>query len=118
MGKRANGEGTVFRRADGDWVAQLTVPPRGTQKGYRKTFRGKTRTVVLERREAFKRELASDRPIRRKAITLETFGEEHFDTTLTNAVSLGHLRDSTLVTYRHIWATHIGPVIGHVRLAT
>ena len=46
--KRANGEGSVFRRKDGLWSAELTLA-----SGKRKTFYAKTRTLVLEKRKDF-----------------------------------------------------------------
>src|SRR5215469_9807747 len=36
--KRGNGEGTIYKRADGRWEAQMTLP-----SGKRKPYYGKTR---------------------------------------------------------------------------
>jgi hypothetical protein len=41
MGRRANGEGSVYQRKDGRWVAGLTL-----ERGRRKHFFGKTRHDV------------------------------------------------------------------------
>lgn len=44
MGKRGNGEGTIYRRKNGVWCTQYTVY---TAKGHkRKTIYGKTRAEV------------------------------------------------------------------------
>jgi hypothetical protein len=52
--RRGNGEGSIFRRKDGRWVAQYTVEtssrePDGTQSYARKSIYGKTRREVAER---------------------------------------------------------------------
>ncbi|MHB8556310.1 MAG: tyrosine-type recombinase/integrase, partial [Candidatus Dormibacteria bacterium] len=43
MGRRSNGEGTIYRRADGRWEAALVVD------GVRQRFYGKTRGAVVAR---------------------------------------------------------------------
>lgn len=118
MSRRANGEGSVFRRErDGAWVATLTVPPRGIAVGYRKEFTGSSRKLVLDKRDAFRRDLAQHRPTpRRRGLTLGDFGHHHFTVTLPARVTLGQLSAATLTTYQHLWAVHIEPVIGHVKL--
>jgi len=44
MGKRGNGEGTIYRRKDGKWATQYTVYTAEGRK--RKTLYGKTRSEV------------------------------------------------------------------------
>lgn len=118
MSRRANGEGSVFRRErDGAWVATLTVSPRGTAAGYRKEFTGSSRKLVLDKRDAFRRDLAQHRPsARRGGLTLGDFGRHHLTVTLPARVTLGQLSAATLTTYQHLWAVHIEPAIGHVKL--
>jgi len=47
--RRANGEGTVFMRADGKWVARL---PPDASSGRRREFLGDTQAKALDRRTA------------------------------------------------------------------
>lgn len=46
MAKRGNGEGSVYRRKDGRWVAALTLPSH--MGGKKKTHYGKTRKECIE----------------------------------------------------------------------
>lgn len=46
MAKRSNGEGTVYRRKDGKWVAAITLPP--DSGGKKKYHYGKTRKECAE----------------------------------------------------------------------
>jgi len=49
VGKRANGEGSVFKRADGRWSAEISYPDEnGTSK--RRTVYGATQAEVLTNR--------------------------------------------------------------------
>lgn len=52
MGKRSNGEGTIFKRKDGRWCAQYSVTIDGKDK--RKTVYGKTQKEVKEKLKALK----------------------------------------------------------------
>ena len=49
MGRRGNGEGTIYKRKDGKWTTQITVGiDEVTGKVIRKTFYGKQRKEVAE----------------------------------------------------------------------
>ena len=52
MGKRSNGEGTIFKRKDGRWCAQYTINMNGIDK--RKAVYGKTQKEVKEKLKALK----------------------------------------------------------------
>lgn len=52
MGKRSNGEGTIFKRADGRWCAQIITKAGGSEK--RKTVYGKTQREVKEKLKVLK----------------------------------------------------------------
>lgn len=51
--KRAKGEGTIRKRADGLWEARLSVPGRRTPK----SFYGKTQAEAVKKRAEAKRAL-------------------------------------------------------------
>lgn len=54
MGRRGNGEGTIYKRKDGKWTAQITVGiDEVTGKVIRKTFYGKQRKEVAEKLTIF-----------------------------------------------------------------
>ncbi len=54
MGRRGNGEGTIYKRKDGKWTAQITVDiDEITGKVIRKTFYGKQRREVAEKLTTF-----------------------------------------------------------------
>ena len=54
MGRRGNGEGTIYKRKDGKWTAQITVGvDEITGKVIRKTFYGKQRKEVAEKLTTF-----------------------------------------------------------------
>ncbi|WP_302326121.1 tyrosine-type recombinase/integrase [Enterocloster lavalensis] len=52
MGKRSNGEGTIFKRKDGRWCAQIVAREGGKEK--RKTVYGKTQREVKEKMKMLK----------------------------------------------------------------
>ncbi len=54
MGRRGNGEGTIYKRKDGKWTTQITVGiDEVTGKVIRKTFYGKQRKEVAEKLTIF-----------------------------------------------------------------
>ena len=57
--KRANGEGTLFQRADGIWISQIMIGHRPDGKRDIHTFTGKTRKEVIKKRDEFQRERAA-----------------------------------------------------------
>ena len=51
MGKRSNGEGTIYKRQDGQWCAQVSYEYDGKRK--RKSFYGKTQKEAKEKAKEF-----------------------------------------------------------------
>ena len=107
--KRASGEGTVFQRPDGKWVARL--PPHPTT-GKRREFWGDTQAEAKDRRDAH---------IKREHIHGEVVDE---DPTLAAYLKewLAHtaaprLRPNTLADYRLNVDKRIVPEIGRLRLS-
>lgn len=54
MAKRANGEGSIFKRADGKWVGSLTMDSGATGKRKRRVVYGKTQKQVRDKLEALR----------------------------------------------------------------
>ena len=105
MTKRANGEGSIYRRADGRWVGSLTV---GSD---RRSFYGRTRaeasgllrTAIREREENLTTPSAND--------SVRTYLLGWLEDRRPN------VRASTWVRYEQYVRLHILPEIGAIRLS-
>lgn len=104
--QRGNGEGTIYKRADGRWLAQMTLPD-----GQRKNFYGKTRADVSTKLAAAIRD--KDRglmpPPERQTV------RDHLASWLT--ANKARLEPSTWLRYEQYARLHIVPSLGRVRLA-
>src|SRR5437763_249138 len=109
MGKRGNGEGSIYRRKDGRWVGQYTVY---TAKGakYRYIY-GKTRAAVAEK-------LTKAMANRDGGFLFEAGGltvGEYLDRWLSGSVR-GTVRASTFERHEEIIRTHTKPALGRIKL--
>lgn len=106
MARREYGEGTIFQRANGQWVAQLNMAPEGAKR-QRRTVYGKSRQEVVrklgEARDAKKR---GDR-----STSSMTFGQW-----LDRWLDRGDFKPSTRKGYESIIEAHLKPQLGKVRL--
>jgi integrase len=107
MGKRGNGEGSIYRRNDGRWVGEITIEGRK-----RKFVYGKTRKEVQEKLQAAFQE-------KQQGIVLEgtlrqTLGQFLADW-LENSQKQT-VRPRTYERYEEIVRLHIAPVLGRHRL--
>lgn len=107
MGKRANGEGSIYRRKkDGRWCATISV-----ERGRRKAFYGDSRAEVAGK-------LAT--AIKSRADGLPTVSEQQTTASYLRdwlASVEASLRPNTLSGYRKSLEKHVLPRIGAVRLA-
>jgi integrase len=107
--RRSAGEGTIFQRPDGRWVARL---PPDRRSGKRREFWGATQAEAMDRRDAhLKRallhgEVVDDDP------TLTAYLNEWLAHTAAPRV-----RANTLDCYRLCVATRIVPALGRLRLS-
>lgn len=90
MGKRGNGEGSIYRRKNGTWAAQYTVWTSEGRK--RRSVSGRTRAEVF------------------------TVGE-YLDRWLEDSVK-GTVKETTYANYSYITRVHISPALGRVRLGS
>jgi integrase len=106
--QRGHGEGSIYQRKDGRWVASVTLEGRR-----RKTFYGKTRREV-----AGKLQDALNEKKRGLLVTgpRETVG--HYLEYWLEEVHKPTIRISTYVRYREIMQLHIVPSIGHLQLTS
>ena len=109
MGKRGNGEGSIYRRKDGRWVGQYTVQ---TADGAKYCYiYGKTRQKVAEK--LTKAMADRDGGLVFDAGTM-TLGE-YLDPWLSDSVR-DTVRQNTLDDYAYIVRKHIKPTLGRVKL--
>ena len=50
MTRRPNGEGSFYQQKDKSWVYQITYGRKADGSPYRKSFKGRTKTICKERR--------------------------------------------------------------------
>ncbi len=114
--RRANGEGTVFQRRDGRWVAEASAPAGSLTASKRITVYGKTQKEARGKLKSETQALERGRPRPSRAPTLAEYGIKHFTRTLPALVATGHNSPRTVEFYRHLWNTHVVPFLGHHRL--
>lgn len=109
MSRRGNGEGSIFRRADGRWTGSVYVLlPSGGRS--RRTVYGRTREDVAARVNGTLAEVAAGVPA-----PSEWTVARYTDFWLEQ-VAVESLRPSTQASYRWLLTKYIVPSIGSVRL--
>ena len=108
MGKRGNGEGSIYKQRDNLWAASITVETAQGRK--RKYFYGKTRKEVQEKLAAAAHE--------RQQGTIVTAPNQTIEQFLTNWLMThkSSVRPRTTERYEGFVRLHVVPVIGRVRL--
>ena len=107
MRKRANGEGSVYRRkSDGRWVGSLSLPD-----GTRKVFYGKKQSEVIAKLD----EAANDLRRGMLAVGSNTTLQEYLENWLEN-VHKPTIRLSTYLNYRKLLKNYLVPGIGKVKI--
>jgi hypothetical protein len=112
MGRRGNGEGTIFKRKDGRWTAETFVTlPNGIEKRVGKTSKS-YETVRAWLRETLDRE---NKKI--PYIEQDWTVAEYLDYWL-NDVQQNRVRETTMIMYRLMVNKHIKSVMGSHKLKT
>ncbi len=104
MARRSRGEGSIFRRDDGLWVAQLYVD--GKKKVKYSKFQKDVREWLREQKEAVNKGTFIDS----KDITLSAYLDKFMDT--QELV----LRPKTIASYHYLIRKHIVPELGKYKL--
>jgi integrase len=108
MGRRARGEGSVYRRrSDGLWVGTLSLPD-----GSRKPFYGKKQSEVLDKLERAKSDL---RRGQLAGSNSNTTVKEYLEDWLEN-IHKPTIRLSTYLDYRKVLKNYLVPGFGKVKL--
>ena len=106
MARRAHGEGTIYKRADGLWVAQLRLP-----NGERRTVYSQKKSVVQEKLRALRRAAEDGAlPAIDRRITVEQYLDRWLETIR------GSVRSSTYVSY-DLNARRLKKLIGRPQLS-
>jgi integrase len=111
LGKRGNGEGSIYRRKDGRWAGQCTVQTITGPK--RKAIYGKTRSEVATKLAKAMAESENGIAFDAGKMTVGAY----LDSWLTDSVR-GNVRPSTFVRSETLVRLHIKPVLGRIKLAT
>ena len=114
--RRANGEGTVFQRRDGRWVAEASAPAGSLTPTKRITIYGRTQKEARDKLKAETQALERGRPRPSRVPTLAEYGARHFGHTLPAQVASGHTSTRTVMFYDFLWRTHVEPLLGHHKL--
>lgn len=110
--RRSHGEGSVFQRATGMWVAQIDLGWIGGRRR-RRTVYGSSEREVLSKRDQLRNQLAKGVNLADPPRTVEQWLNEWFQTVKTGD---GTSR-STLDRYDQILRVHLIPLIGRVKLS-
>lgn len=104
--QRGHGEGSIFQRKDGRWVAQITL-----EDGRRKLLYGKTRKEVHEKLQKALYEQKQGTLLIGPQQTIKQYLEHWLED-----VHKPTIRISTYVRYRDLLAKHILPSLGSIQL--
>ena len=112
MGKiRDKGEGSVFQRNNGKWVAEFRVGTKPNGKANTKTFTGKTEQEVKKKLKQFKTEFIKNDFIDVKKITVKNYMDNWLYT-----VKINELKPKSLDIKENILQNQIYPYIGDIQI--
>ena len=106
MGKRGNREGSIYKRADGRWVASVTIG--GGQP--RKYLYGRTRQEVARKLTQALKATQDNLPIPSSRLTLAVFADKWLASVRSS------LRPRTYQSYESALRVHILPSLGRIQL--
>jgi integrase len=110
MSKRANNEGSIYRRKDGRWAASVDLGQADGRRR-RKAFYATTRQEVARKLQAAQRALADGLPLAGQRQTVGAF----LETWLSGVAR--RVRPKTFERYRQIVRLHLVPRLGRIPLA-
>ncbi len=105
MAKRANGEGSIHKRADGRWCASITI------KGKRKHFLSKDREEAARKLTAAKKTRDDGLPVVTEHQAVAQFMQSWLVATKPS------IRERTWTRYEQYVRLHITPALGKMRLS-
>lgn len=108
---RGNGEGSIFLRADGRWVASVTMGYNQNGLQARKNYYGKTRAEVVRKLDEAKKMLAEGHPLSAEKQTVGQFLTRWLTDVVRPSTSF-----KTHQTYSDLIRKHIAPGLGKIDL--
>jgi hypothetical protein len=109
-GRRANGEGSIYRRQDGRWTAACYVPDRSGKRRRRYVY-GRSPKAVEEQLVRIRQQVRSGTPVAPAGLTLAEYLTEWLD-----QVAAPRVRASTLYGYRNSVNRYLIPRLGRRKL--
>ena len=109
--KKANGEGSVWQRPNGTWVAQVSFTDPATGKPDRKAVSGKTKQEVLKKKRKLETAKDINRLVSNDKITLGQWIDRWLEVYKKPTVKY-----STWFSYKQLAENHIKPALGKKRL--
>ncbi|MGY1728528.1 tyrosine-type recombinase/integrase [Geodermatophilus sp. SYSU D01062] len=111
MARRANGEGSIFRRKDGTWSAELSYrDDHGTLK--RRTVYGKTQAEVRAKLREVRQRIESGAPVKDASMTVAAWLEDW----ITKSLAASNRKQTTKDLYATLARTHLVPTVGTISL--
>lgn len=111
MARRGRGEGSVYKRPDGLWAAQVTVGYDGRGKRRRRTVYGRTKAEVLRKLVDLQHEALTGALTEPNRLTVAVFLASWLQD-----VARARVRPSTLARYSGLVQKHVAPYIGGLQL--
>ncbi len=111
MSKRGNGEGSIFRRADGKWSAALSYKDvHGQSK--RRTLYGRTQAEVRAKLREARERVEAGAPVKDASVTLTAWLEDW----TAKALEVSDRKRATKDLYATVARKHLAPTLGHLPL--
>jgi integrase len=111
MTRRANGEGSIFRRGDGRWTAQLSYEDE-TGQAKRRTVYGRTQAEVRAKLREARQRVEGGEPVKDASITLATW----LDDWTAKALEASDRKQATKDLYSMMARAYLKPALGHIEL--
>lgn len=109
--KRANGEGSVFKRKDGSWAGALSYRDQDG-RAKRRTVYGRTQTEVRAKLKEARQRLDAGAPVTDSSVTLAVWIEEW----IAKALEASERKRATKDLYATVARAHLSPTLGHLSL--
>jgi integrase len=111
VARRANGEGSIFRRKDGTWSAELSYrDDYGTLK--RRTVYGKTQAEVRAKFRDARERIESGAPVKDASMTVAAWLEDW----IAKSLAASDRKQATKDLYATLARTHLVPTLGTIPL--
>ena len=111
MSKRANGEGSIFRRADGKWSVALSYRDEHGQSK-RRTLYGRKQAEVRTKLPEARQRVEAGAPVRDASITLAARLQDR----TAKALEVSDRKRATKDLYATVARKHLAPTLGHLPL--